>query len=98
MRIQALAHQEHPSRASDRMQATNRELLPCSDTEFRSVRQSVGRTYRDANRPILIEGDPLPVRLSRSRAVKGCSEPLSHLAQHHANGPEPVPTITSRSG
>jgi len=28
------------------------------------------RTYRHANRPILIEGDPLPVRLPRSRTPK----------------------------
>ncbi len=31
----------------------------------------VGRTLQYANQPILIDGDPLPVRLSRSRTVKG---------------------------
>jgi hypothetical protein len=31
----------------------------------------VGRTYQHTNREILIEGDPLPVRLRRSRTAKG---------------------------
>jgi hypothetical protein len=30
----------------------------------------VGLTSHHANRPILVEGDPLPVHLRRSRAVK----------------------------
>jgi len=34
------------------------------------VTDTVGRTSRHANRPILVEGDPLPVRLSRSRTIK----------------------------
>jgi hypothetical protein len=39
-------------------------------TIFVQVTAMVDRTYRHANRPILIEGDPLPVHLSRSRIVK----------------------------
>jgi hypothetical protein len=31
---------------------------------------SVGRAYQHANRDVLVEGDPLPVRLRRSRAKK----------------------------
>jgi hypothetical protein len=34
---------------------------------FAQVIDVVGRTSRHASRPILIEGDPLPVRLRRSR-------------------------------
>jgi hypothetical protein len=30
----------------------------------------VGRTYQDANQNVLLAGDPLPVRLRRSRTVK----------------------------
>jgi hypothetical protein len=30
----------------------------------------VERTYHGENRAVLIEGDPLPVRLSRSRTIK----------------------------
>jgi hypothetical protein len=36
----------------------------------RTMQQQVGLRYHHANRSILIEGDPLPVRLRRSRTVK----------------------------
>ena len=37
---------------------------------FVQVTAMVGQTSHRANRPILIEGDPLAVRLSRSRRIK----------------------------
>ena len=37
---------------------------------FAQVTAPVGRPARQANRSILIEGDPLPVRLRRSRASR----------------------------
>ena len=38
---------------------------------YTQVSGSVGLTSHHANRPILIEGDPLPVSLRRSRAIRG---------------------------
>jgi len=35
----------------------------------------VGRTYQHANRDVLVEGDPLPVRLRRSPARKAVRWP-----------------------
>jgi len=43
-------------------------LALCGQGSSKAV--MVELTWRHANRPTLIEGDPLPVRLSRSRTVK----------------------------
>ena len=40
---------------------------PCLSTQVTAV---VDRTYHDTNHSVLLAGDPLPVHLRRSRAVK----------------------------
>jgi len=69
---EALEQQERArwSAGNTEPQALGDLLVAALGTPCSSKNPMVGRTLQYANRPILIEGDPLPVRLSRSRAVK----------------------------
>src|ERR1035441_7302038 len=64
---------------------------------------SVGRTYQHANRVILVEGDPLPLRLARFPAKPGGAFPrvevqLRSAAPREVSGGPPAYRLLSEQG
>ena len=61
-----------------------------NETMVRAMVRPVGRTYQHANREVLIDGDPLPLRLRRLRATPHLAGiPVADAAPAQGGAPKP---------